>query len=392
MPKPKRSSPIKAVAVGPNKTIAVTDGKRVRRSEPPDQQWEELDELFPITPSITVKAVAVGQNGTIVVGDSTGGVYRWTGSKWEDLDMLKPERSSSIRAMAIGQDGTIIVGESAGGVYRWMGNWWEQLAVPSEFAAAQSIAIGPNDTFVTLSRRGVVHKWVPIAPALLSLLPMVAFVIVLSFSMLTFVQARRRERAEPKESESNSIDLRSDAPIKDSNQAIGTAAKVATQLSNFMSHPDASAPLTFALTGNWGSGKSSIMNLVQQKLREDRCPCVWFNAWHHQNETHLFAALMECIRLQAVLRFFFTFYLTLVQLRVRKHPMQVGLPGLFVLAFPIAIGWLLFVFIQGDGILVASNLIPVADILAVWFGWKTRLNPFNPFGDTPTSLIRASGA
>jgi hypothetical protein len=58
--------------------------------------------------------------------------------------------------------------------------------------------------------------------------------------------------------------------------------------------------LTLAVTGRWGSGKSSLMKLVAQDLKTRATRVVWFNAWHHSQEEHLFAALMEAIRSQAV--------------------------------------------------------------------------------------------
>ena len=65
--------------------------------------------------------------------------------------------------------------------------------------------------------------------------------------------------------------------------------------------PKAAAQTTspLALTAEWGMGKSSAMRLLQKQLRDRNMPTIWFNAWHHQNEEHLFAALMEQIRRDA---------------------------------------------------------------------------------------------
>ncbi|MGB0505617.1 MAG: KAP family P-loop NTPase fold protein [Pikeienuella sp.] len=68
----------------------------------------------------------------------------------------------------------------------------------------------------------------------------------------------------------------------------------------FMTNPSTSAPLTFALEGGWGKGKSSAMRVLQTKLEAQNYPTVWFNAWHHQKEEHLFASLMEEVRANAV--------------------------------------------------------------------------------------------
>jgi hypothetical protein len=59
-------------------------------------------------------------------------------------------------------------------------------------------------------------------------------------------------------------------------------------------------PLTVAVLGEWGQGKSSLMRLIEGNLRKNRAYPVWFNAWHHQKEDHLLAYLLQAIRQQAV--------------------------------------------------------------------------------------------
>jgi photosystem II stability/assembly factor-like uncharacterized protein len=71
-------------------------------------------------------------------------------------------------------------------------------------------------------------------------------------------------------------------------------------LSAFLRNVNTEPPLTIAITGEWGSGKSSLMNLLRADLRRRRWHPVWFNAWHHQKEQHLLASLLEAVRAQAV--------------------------------------------------------------------------------------------
>ena len=75
---------------------------------------------------------------------------------------------------------------------------------------------------------------------------------------------------------------------------------IAAGLSRFLRNEKTEPPLTVAITGEWGSGKSSLMNLVRADLERYEFRPVWFNAWHHQKEEHLFAALLEAVRGQAV--------------------------------------------------------------------------------------------
>jgi hypothetical protein len=76
--------------------------------------------------------------------------------------------------------------------------------------------------------------------------------------------------------------------------------RIAMGLSRFLRNESTTAPLTLAITGEWGTGKSSLMNLLRADLTATGFRPVWFNAWHHQKEEHLLASLLQSVRLQAV--------------------------------------------------------------------------------------------
>lgn len=75
---------------------------------------------------------------------------------------------------------------------------------------------------------------------------------------------------------------------------------VALGLSRFLRNEKTLPPLTIAVTGEWGTGKSSLMNLLRVDLKRYGFRPVWFNAWHHQKEENLLASLLETIRAQAI--------------------------------------------------------------------------------------------
>lgn len=56
-------------------------------------------------------------------------------------------------------------------------------------------------------------------------------------------------------------------------------------------------PFTLALIGEWGVGKSSVMNLLRRRLEEEgnqgQFATVWFNAWEHENTGNMAAALAQ---------------------------------------------------------------------------------------------------
>ena len=57
-----------------------------------------------------------------------------------------------------------------------------------------------------------------------------------------------------------------------------------------------SAPFTVGIYGNWGTGKTSLMKLMQEKLQKDKdTTTVWFNAWKFEKEEHPIVPLIATI-------------------------------------------------------------------------------------------------
>jgi len=92
----------------------------------------------------------------------------------------------------------------------------------------------------------------------------------------------------------------SDRPIEAGDPDPLDFGAVALGLSRFLRNSATQPPLTLAVTGEWGTGKSSLMNLLRADLARYGFQPVWFNAWHHQKEEQLLAALLVNIRRQAI--------------------------------------------------------------------------------------------
>ena len=92
----------------------------------------------------------------------------------------------------------------------------------------------------------------------------------------------------------------SDKPIGWDDEDVIGLKPIAKALSLFIRNRDTEPPVTFGITGAWGTGKSSLMYLVAEDLRSRGARPVMFNAWHHQTEAHLLAALLETIRAKGV--------------------------------------------------------------------------------------------
>ncbi|RKH08164.1 hypothetical protein D7V97_20235 [Corallococcus sp. CA053C] len=97
--------------------------------------------------------------------------------------------------------------------------------------------------------------------------------------------------------------LVTDSPIEHPGQdRLGIQALV-LGLSNFIRNTRTQPPLTIAVTGEWGTGKSSVLNLLRTNLVGLGFRPVSFNAWHHQQEDNLLAALYASIISQSVPNF-----------------------------------------------------------------------------------------
>jgi hypothetical protein len=101
---------------------------------------------------------------------------------------------------------------------------------------------------------------------------------------------------------------------------------VAVGLAQFLRNPKTKPPLTVAITGRWGSGKTSIMKMTESELCRERYPTVWFNAWHHRQEASMLAALLTQVRRKVTLPwttaegFYFRFRLAWSRVNAASFP------------------------------------------------------------------------
>ena len=85
--------------------------------------------------------------------------------------------------------------------------------------------------------------------------------------------------------------LVTDKPIENVTDDVLGIHELAQGISRFIRNDQTQPSLTLAVTGEWGTGKSSVLNLLQADLRRFGFAPVWFNAWHHESEESLIAAL-----------------------------------------------------------------------------------------------------
>ena len=344
-----------------------------------------------------VLSVALSPDGKrIISGGDDGTVRQWDAESSEAIGDPLTGHEGPVLSVAFSPNGKRIVsGGDDATVRQWDAESSEAIGDPLTGHVAPVLSVWFGDDrgrLVSFSEHGGVLFWNTgsVTPPLLTWLLFFAALIELLFFVWTILVAWDAV----KEQRLNAPGLVSDRPIADPAQATTAMREVVTRLAHFLRNPNTSAPLTFAVIGQWGSGKSTLMKLAQQDLRKDHCPCVWFNAWHHQNEAHLFAALMEAIRLNSVPRSpreigrVLEFRINLILQRIWNAPFTVTLFLAFVVIVAIC------------AIFVSQQVLPdsfswsryfVTSIAVLWAG-TSRWNPVKTFGVTPASLARASAA
>ena len=69
----------------------------------------------------------------------------------------------------------------------------------------------------------------------------------------------------------------------------------AKTLAQFINHPNTQSPLTVGILGRWGTGKSTLMEMIEEEFAADNLTTVWFNAWRYSQEDEMWAAFLQSI-------------------------------------------------------------------------------------------------
>lgn len=127
-----------------------------------------------------------------------------------------------------------------------------------------------------------------------------ALLAVVLVGLAGAVVVERDEQQDEEAAAGAATTLRSDQPVADkADDRLGYRAAVEA-LSSFIRNAATEPRVTIAVTGPWGTGKSSVMRMLATDLRRAGFRTAWFNAWHHQQEGRQLSALFNAIRTQAV--------------------------------------------------------------------------------------------
>lgn len=85
----------------------------------------------------------------------------------------------------------------------------------------------------------------------------------------------------------------SDVPISSKSDDLFDRASWATQLANVISNINAPNAFTVGITGSWGSGKTSMLNMVVEELQDREYTTVRFSPWLFSSEEKILRDLFE---------------------------------------------------------------------------------------------------
>ena len=287
------SDPSRGWAVGSDGALLSSDGKNWTLGDSGTDQWlRSVDFPDPM------QGRAVGNRGTIITTEDGGAVWKRQASPTR-VHLYGVRFSSVNRGWAVGNRGTILSTEDSGSTWVSQSSnmTFALLSLWADAEGKRLCAVGLG-TILNSSDGGKTWRSVTYAkyPA-----PWVWGLWL--FSIAAGARAWRSARNALPEEKERSIEDKaaSDAPVEVGEQDRLNFEPIAKALAKFLQNQSTTAPLVLAVTGKWGTGKSSLMNLLRSELRgKFGVRSVWFNAWHHQNEENLLAALLENIRQQAV--------------------------------------------------------------------------------------------
>lgn len=78
--------------------------------------------------------------------------------------------------------------------------------------------------------------------------------------------------------------------------------KLAKRVFKIINNASIEETLRLGIYGKWGTGKTSLMKLVDEKCQEEEIPTVWFNPWHYKNNDELWAGF-RCSLEEGIIEF-----------------------------------------------------------------------------------------
>jgi len=78
--------------------------------------------------------------------------------------------------------------------------------------------------------------------------------------------------------------------------------KLAKRVFKIINNASNEETLRLGIYGKWGTGKTSLMKLIDEKCQDKEIPTVWFNPWHYKNNDELWAGF-RCSLEEGIIEF-----------------------------------------------------------------------------------------
>jgi Cdc6-like AAA superfamily ATPase len=133
-------------------------------------------------------------------------------------------------------------------------------------------------------------------------------------------------------------------------------------------------PLTIGIYGEWGSGKTSFLLMVDKELRARKIHPIWFNAWKYDQEENLWSALIQTILDQAVVsgKWHRRVWVK-AKLWARTLDLRAGLWGISKKLVPVFVRTT--VFLVSAGVLLGCSVQEIERFLNRVIGGAFSVNP-----------------
>lgn len=105
---------------------------------------------------------------------------------------------------------------------------------------------------------------------------------------------------------------------------IGIFKSSVNALIKLIKNEDTSPPVSIAINGSWGSGKSSLMSMIKKQLEQDneegkgKYLTIWFNVWHFESEKNLLTVFLTTMMSKCEGYFGLSFRIRLFLNKVRR--------------------------------------------------------------------------
>jgi photosystem II stability/assembly factor-like uncharacterized protein len=290
----------------PRASVRVDDGWIVRTDLGELSRYRAGNPRFELSSTFAANAFtrdargwiwAVGPHGVVQASQDQG-------ATWQPRDVRAS--SDDLRAVAFSSDGRQGWITGPRGVVlttRNGGDSWERREVASTAPWHRLVAL-PTGGAISLAGGAAMYrtedgiKWAPIEYAAFPA-PWYYIAVAIGLGILTLVLSSGPDVVVSTQPSVADVFV-SDRPLERGDPDALALNRVAAGIARFLANEKTDPPLTIAITGEWGSGKTSLMNLSRAMLQDFGFRTVWFNAWHHQTEEHLLGALIESLRRSAL--------------------------------------------------------------------------------------------